>query len=142
MLHSSPAAPSFSRADCCGLLNNLGEILTRVDIVISHCLTEVVCCWLKACCKNTARWQEQLDAVRNELISDDNYDLRQSIYCAFLEDAERGANMIINFAREKGLKIDAGVEDVVQAMNKMSDDIEMTPEMLASVSGAGLDKCD
>jgi hypothetical protein len=88
-------------------------------------------------------WQEQFDAVRNELISDDNYDLRQSIYCAFLEDAERGANMIISFAREKGLKIDAGVEDVVQAMNKMSDDIdvELTPDMLAGVSG-GVDKCN
>ena len=90
--------------------------------------------------------QEQFDAVRNELISDDNYDLRQSIYCAFLEDAERGANMIINFAREKGLKIDASVEDVIQAMNKMSDDdidVELTPDMLAIVSGgnSNVDKC-
>ena len=51
--------------------------------------------------------------------------------------------MIIAFAREKGLKLDAGTEDVVQAMNKMSDDIdvELTPEMLASVSGGSVDKC-
>ena len=50
--------------------------------------------------------QEQLDAVRDQLMNDDYDDLRQSIYCAFLEDAERGANMIIAFAREKGLKIE------------------------------------
>ena len=90
-------------------------------------------------------WQKQLDAVRNELISDDNYDLRQSIYCAFLEDAERGANMIINFAREKGLKIDASSEDVIQAMNQISDDIdvELTQEMLAIIGGgSNVDKCD
>ena len=81
---------------------------------------------------------EQLDAVRDQLMSDDNADLRQSIYMAFLGDAERGANMIIAFAKEKGLKLDASAEDVVQAMNTMDDediDIEMTPEMLASVSG-------
>ena len=82
--------------------------------------------------------QEQLDAVRNQLMNDDYVDLRQSIYCAFLEDAERGANMIIAFAREKGLKLDASSEDVVQAMNALDDDdidVEMTPEMLANVSG-------
>ena len=81
--------------------------------------------------------QEQLDAVRDQLMNDDYDDLRQSIYCAFLEDAERGANMIIAFAREKGLKLDAGTEDVVQAMNTLDDediDIEMTPEMLVYVS--------
>ena len=99
-------------------------------------------------------WQEQFDAVKDQLMNDDYYDLRQSIYCAFLEDAERGANMIIDFAREKELKLDAGTEDVVQAMNTMDDegiDIEMTPEMLASVSGGrngdqqlngSADKCD
>ena len=82
--------------------------------------------------------QEQLDAVRDQLMNDNYDDLRQSIYCAFLEDAERGANMIIAFAKEKGLQFDASTEDVVQAMNTMDDediDFEMTPEMLASVSG-------
>ena len=50
--------------------------------------------------------------------------------------------MIINFAREKGLKIDASTEDVIQTMNAMEDediDIEMTPEMLSSMSGGN--KC-
>ena len=82
--------------------------------------------------------QEQFDAVRNQLMSDDNDHLRQSIYGAFLEEPERGANMIINFAREKGLKLDASTEDVVQAVNTMDSediDIELTPEMLTNVSG-------
>ena len=82
--------------------------------------------------------QEQFDAVRNQLMSDDNDHLRQSIYGAFLEEPERGANMIINFAREKELKLDASTEDVVQAINTMDSediDIELTPEMLANVSG-------
>ena len=84
--------------------------------------------------------QEQFDAVRNQLMSDDNDHLRQSIYGAFLEEPERGANMIINFAREKGLKLDASTEDVVQAINTMDSediDIELTPEMLTNVSGGG-----
>ena len=89
-------------------------------------------------CQTMSSLQEQLDAVRDQLMNDDHDDLRQSIYCAFLEDAERGANMIIAFAREKGLKLDASTEDVVQAMNTLDDediDIEMTPEILANVSG-------
>lgn len=48
--------------------------------------------------------QEQLDAVRDQLMNDDHDDLRQSIYCAFLEDAERGANMIIAFGKRKRAK--------------------------------------
>ena len=77
-------------------------------------------------------------------MSDNNAELMQSIYCAFLEDAERGANMIITFAREKGLKLDASSEDVVKAMNALDDDdidVEMTTEMLASVSGGIGSKC-
>ena len=82
--------------------------------------------------------KEQLDAVRDQLMSDDHAVLRQSIYRAFLEDAERGANMIIAFAKEKGLQLDASTEDVIQAMNAMDDqdiDIEMTVGMLAATSG-------
>ena len=81
---------------------------------------------------------EQLDAVRDQLMSDDNADLRQSIYKAFLEDTERGANMIIAFATDKGLKLDAAPSEVVNYMDNLDDDdidIEMTPEMLTSVSG-------
>ena len=88
--------------------------------------------------------QEQLDAVRDQLNDDDYDDLRQSIYCAFLEDAERGANMIIAFAREKGLELEASPEDIVQVLKTLAEqledddevaDIELTEEELAHVSG-------
>ena len=88
--------------------------------------------------------QEQLDAVRDQLNDDDYDDLRQSIYWAFLEDEERGANMIIAFAREKGLELEASPEDIVQVLKTLAEqledddelaDIELTEEELAHVSG-------
>ena len=48
--------------------------------------------------------KEQLDAVKDQLLSEDNSDLRQSVFSAYLEEPERGANMIIAFATDKGLK--------------------------------------
>ena len=81
---------------------------------------------------------EQLDAVKDQLLSEDNSDFRQSVFSAYLEEPERGANMIIAFATDKGLKLDATPSEVVEYMDTLDDDeldIEMTPEMLASVSG-------
>ena len=81
---------------------------------------------------------EQLDAVRDALMSDDNADLRQRVFSAYLEEPERGANMIIAFATDKGLKLDATSTEVVDYLDNLDDDdmdIEMTPEMLTSVSG-------
>ena len=46
--------------------------------------------------------------------------------------------MIIAFATDKGLKLDATSTEVVDCLDNLDDDdidIEMTPEMLASVSG-------
>ena len=87
--------------------------------------------------------QEQLDAVKEQLWSEDNDGLRQSVFCAYLEAPERGANLIIAFANNKGLKLDATADEVVEYMDNLTDDeeidIEMTPEMMASVSGGG--KC-
>ena len=85
---------------------------------------------------------EQLDAVKDQLLSEDNAELRQSVFSAYLEAPERGANMIIDFALEKGLKLDATPSEVVDYVDNLDDDIEfeMTPEMLASVSGGG--KCE
>ena len=87
--------------------------------------------------------KEQLDAVKEQLWSEDNDDLRQSVFCAYLEAPERGANLIIDFANNKGLKLDATADEVVEYMDNLTDDeeidIEMTPEMMASVSGGG--KC-
>ena len=87
--------------------------------------------------------QEQLDATKEQLWSEDNDELRQSVFCAYLEAPERGANMIIDFANNKGLKVDATADEVVNYMEAMDDeeiDIEMTPEMMASVSG-GKSEC-
>ena len=95
--------------------------------------------------------KEQLDAVKDQLLSEDNSDLRQSVFSAYLEEPERCANMIIAFATDKGLKLDAAPSEIVDYLDNLNDDeidIEMTPEMLASVSGgsvfkamAGSDTC-
>ena len=82
--------------------------------------------------------KEQLDAVKDQLLSEDNSDLRQKVFGAYLEEPERGANMIIAFATDKGLKLDATPSEVVDYLDALDDDdmnIEMTPEMLTSVSG-------
>ena len=81
---------------------------------------------------------EQLEAVKEQLLSEDNDELKQSVFSAYLEEPERGANMIIAFATDKGLKLDATPSEVVDYMDNLDDDdidIEMTPEMLASVAG-------
>lgn len=82
--------------------------------------------------------QEQLDAVKEQLMAEDNDDLRQSVFRAYLEKPERGANMIIAFATDKGFKLDATPNDVIEYIDSLDDedmDIEMTPEMLTSVAG-------
>ena len=85
---------------------------------------------------------EQIKAVQEMLSADEHQDLRTSIYAAFLEDETRGANMIVAFAAERDINL--GVDDVVAQLNALDDediDIEMTPEMLGSVSGAAKN-CD
>ena len=81
--------------------------------------------------------QDQLNAVKDALLSEENGAVRHSILSAYMEEPERGANMIISFATEKGLKLDATPEEIVAYVNDFDDDsdTEMTPEMLASVSG-------
>ena len=81
---------------------------------------------------------EQLDAVKDQLLSEDNAELRQKVFGTYLEEPDRGANMIIAFATDKDLKLDATPSEVVDYLDNLDDDdmdIEMTPEMLTSVSG-------
>ena len=86
---------------------------------------------------------QELKAVSDHLTKEGNDDLKQSIYGAFLEDPERGAEMIIAFAREKEVQLDASPEDVLKAIQHIGEqisdddlaDIELTPEQLAVVSG-------
>ena len=81
--------------------------------------------------------KEQLDAVSDQLMSDDNALIRQKIFNAFKEEPERGADMIISFATDKGLQFDVTVDEVVNHLENLDEevDIEMTPEELESVSG-------
>ena len=82
--------------------------------------------------------KEQLDAVKEQLLSEENSDLRQSIFKASLEDPKSAANIIITFAAEKGLQLDSNADDVIDYMNSSQNDdvdVELTPEMLSSVSG-------
>ena len=84
---------------------------------------------------------EQIKTIQVMLSADEHLDLRSSIYSAFLEDEQRGANMIVAFAAEHDISLDP--EDVVAQLNALDDediDIEMTPEMLSSVAG-GESKC-
>jgi len=80
---------------------------------------------------------EQLDAVKDQLLSEDNAEIREKISSVYLEDPERGAEMIIAFASDKGLKLDATADEVVNQLEKIDDDedMELTPEMLASLAG-------
>ena len=82
--------------------------------------------------------KEQLDVVRDQLLAEKDNDLRQTFLSAYLEDAEKGAGMIISYATEKGLKLDKSPKEVIEYIGSIDSediDIEMTPEMLASVSG-------
>ena len=82
--------------------------------------------------------KEQLDAVKEQLLSEENSDLRQSIFKASLEDPKSAANIIITFAAEKGLQLEATADDVIDYMNSSENDdvdVELTPEMMSSVSG-------
>ena len=82
--------------------------------------------------------KEQLDAVRDQLLAQQDNDLRETFLNAFLEDAEKGAGMLINYAAEKGLKLDESPQEVIKYIGPMDGediDIELAPEMLASVSG-------
>ena len=80
---------------------------------------------------------EQLDAVKDQLMSDDNAEILEKLSSVWLEDPERGAEMIITFATDKGLKLDATADELVDHLENLDDDedIELTPEMLADIAG-------
>ena len=77
--------------------------------------------------------------VQEMLGADEHQGLRTSIYSAFLVDEQRGANMIVSFAAEKGITL--STQDVINQLNSFDDDIdaELTPEMLGNVAGG--EKC-
>ena len=81
---------------------------------------------------------EQLDAVKDQLLAEQDNDLRLTLLSGFLADAEKGAGMIINYAAEKGLRLDASPKEVIEYIESIDSediDVEMTPAMLATISG-------
>ena len=49
--------------------------------------------------------------------------------------------MLINYAAEKGLKLDESPKEVIEYIGSIdSEDIELTPELLATVSGGLISK--
>ena len=54
-----------------------------------------------------------------------------------MEEPERGANMIISYAEEKGLKLDVTAKEVIDYMSSQNDDadIELSAEDLKNVAG-------
>ena len=85
---------------------------------------------------------EKTNLVLEELQKDKNADLYSSICAAYLEDEQRGANMIVSFALERGIEL--GINEVIEYVNEMDDDdwdIELTPEMLTSVAGGKKCRC-
>ena len=81
--------------------------------------------------------KEQLDAVKDQLLSDENSDLRQKVFSVYFEEPERGANMIIAFATDKGLKLDATPGEVVDYLESLDEvvDIDVSSEELAYIAG-------
>lgn len=63
------------------------------------------------------------------------------VFQLYLKDAQAGAGMIVEFAKERGVSV--GVDAVMEFIEAMDDDemdVELTAENLASVAG-GEKKC-
>ena len=117
--------------------------MTSVGVVAHACVRCENGCWVLHLSHRKAEpmSKEQLDAVRDQLLAEQDNDLRQTFLSAFLEDAEKGAGMIINYAAEKGLKLDESPKEVIEYIGNIdNEDIELTPEILASISGGAKPK--
>ena len=78
----------------------------------------------------------QLDKIKNQLLTEENSVERESVFIAFMEDPQRGANMVFDFAKDHNLELNSTSSEVVDYLNMMDiDDIELTPQMLAMVAG-------
>ena len=78
----------------------------------------------------------QVKSVIDQLLTDEHEDLRNSVMASYLEDASRGADLIIAFGAKQGITLNQ--EEVIAFIDEMEEDewdIELTPEMLTSISG-------
>ena len=85
----------------------------------------------------------QLDGIKAQLLSEENSDKKESVFIAFIEDPQRGANMVFDFAKDHDLELDSTSSEVVDYLNTIDiDDIELTPQMLAMVAGGASRRSD
>ena len=78
----------------------------------------------------------QVKTVIDQLLTDEHEDLRNSVMAAYLEDDKRGADLIIAFGANQGITLNQ--EEVIAFVDDVDEDewdIELTPEMLTSISG-------
>ena len=78
----------------------------------------------------------QVKTVIDQLLTDQHEDLRNSVMASYLEDASRGADLIIAFGAKQDITLNQ--EEVIDFVDEMDEDeldIELTPEMLTSISG-------
>ena len=78
----------------------------------------------------------QVKTVIDQLLTDEHADLRNSVMAAYLEDDKRGADLIIAFGAKQGITLNQ--EEVIAFVDDVDEDeldIELTPEMLTSISG-------
>ena len=78
----------------------------------------------------------QVKTVIDQLLTDEHEDLRNSVMAAYLEDNKRGADLIIAFGAKQGITLNQ--EEVIAFIDEMDEDdfdLELTPEMLTSISG-------
>ena len=83
----------------------------------------------------------QVKTVIDQLLTDEHEDLLNSMMAAYLEDASRGADLIIAFGAKQDITLNQ--EEVIAFIDEMEEDeldIELTPEMLTSVAGGK--RCD
>ena len=80
----------------------------------------------------------QVKTVIDQLLTDEHAELRNSVMAAYLEDDKRGADLIIAFGAKQGITLNQ--EEVIAFVDDVDEDkwdIELSPEMLTSVAGAG-----
>ena len=78
----------------------------------------------------------QVKTVIDQLLTDEHKDLRSSMMAAYLEDATRGADLIIAFGAKQGITLNQ--EEVIATINSMDAeeiDIELPPELLTHIAG-------
>ena len=79
----------------------------------------------------------QVKPVIDQLLTDEHEDLRNSVMASYLEDASRGADLIIAFGAKQGITLNQ--EEVIASIESIDPeeiDIELPPELLTNIAGS------